>query len=117
MMEFMGSEATLYADRGRFEVIPEHRRDSHNKNAALPTAPEMSWVLGTGPRGADFYDLPDGELLHLNNWLECVRSRKTPSAPVEAGISAASAAHLANIALRSGGLAHWKDHGKGSGMA
>jgi hypothetical protein len=65
-------------------------------------------VLGTGPKGADFYDQPDGELLHLSNWLECVRSRKTPNAPVEAGISAASAAHLGNIALREDKVAHWK---------
>jgi predicted dehydrogenase len=117
MLEFMGTEGTLYLDRGRFEVLPERRRDAHNKNAALPTVPEMDWVLGTGPRGADFYDEPDGELVHLSNWLECVRTRKTPSAPVEAGISAASAAHMGNIALRGNGVAQWKDHGMGSGMA
>ena len=65
-------------------------------------------VLGTGPRGKDFYDKPDGELLHLTNWVECVRSRKTPAAPVEAGVSAAAAAHLANQALRTGQTATWK---------
>jgi hypothetical protein len=108
MLEFMGTEATLYLDRGRLEVLPERRRDAHNRNAALPSEPEMQWVLGTGPKGADFYDQPDGELLHLSNWLECVRSRKTPNAPVEAGISAASAAHLGNIALREDKVAHWK---------
>ena len=117
MLEFMGTEATLYLDRGRFEVIPERRRDSHNKNAALPTVPEMDWVLGTGPRGADFYDQPDGESVHLSNWLECIRTRQRPNAPVEAGISAASAAHMGNIALRTGGVAHWKDHGAHSGMS
>ena len=74
----------------------------------LPTEPEMQWVLGTGPKGADFYDVPDGEVLHLSNWLECVRSRQTPNAPVEAGISAASAAHLGNIALRKDVVAHWE---------
>ncbi|HEX4810636.1 MAG TPA: Gfo/Idh/MocA family oxidoreductase [Bryobacteraceae bacterium] len=109
MLEFMGSEATLYLDRGRLEVLPERRRDAHNRNPAIPSEPEMQWVLGTGPKGADFYDQPDGELLHLSNWLECVRSRKTPNAPVEAGISAASAAHLGNIALREDKVAHWKN--------
>jgi predicted dehydrogenase len=107
MLEFMGTEATLYLDRGRLEVIPERKRDAHNRNMQLPTEPEMQWVLGTGPKGADFYDQPDGELLHLANWLDCVRSRRTPNAPVEAGIAAASAAHLANIALRKGGAASW----------
>jgi predicted dehydrogenase len=117
MLEFMGTDATLYLDRGRFEVIPEHRRDAHNKNAALPTVPEMDWVLGAGPRGADFYEQPDGERLHLENWLECIRTRKRPNAPVEAGISAASAAHMGNLALRGDGVAHWRDHGRGSGMS
>jgi predicted dehydrogenase len=98
MCEFMGSEATLYIDRGRYEVHPERR--SKLKPSEL--------VLGSGPRGADFYDQPDGELLHLSNWIECIRSRKRPNCPVEAGVGSASAAHLANKALRSGAVARWK---------
>ena len=95
MIEFMGTEATLYLDRGRYEVIPERRSKVEAK----------SMVLGEGPKGADFYETPDGELLHLTNWLECIRSRKAPRAPVAAGASAAAAAHLANEALRSGAVA------------
>jgi predicted dehydrogenase len=98
MVEFMGSDATLYIDRGRYEIHPERGKGEYE---------EM--VLGTGKRGQDFYDKPDGELLHLTNWVECVRSRKTPTAPVEAGISAASAAHLGNEALRKGVVAKWKE--------
>jgi predicted dehydrogenase len=101
MCEFMGSEATLYIDRGRYEIHPERR--SKLKPSEL--------VLGEGPRGADFYNQPDGELLHLANWIECIRSRQTPACPAEAGVSAASAAHLANLALRSGEVAHWKAGG------
>ena len=98
MLEFMGSEATLYLDRGRYEIHPER-----NKKIV---ASEM--VLGSGPRGADFYDLPKGEVLHLSNWLECVRSRNRPNCPAEVGVGSASAAHLGNIALRSGQTARWK---------
>lgn len=97
MMEYMGSEATLYCDRGRYEVHPEYDRK----------IPYKELVLGTGDRGLDFYDKPDGEMLHLGNWLECIRSRKEPNAPVEAGVSAASAAHLANKALRENAVARW----------
>jgi predicted dehydrogenase len=113
MLEFMGTEATLYLDRGRLEVIPERKRDAHNRNALLPTLPESQWVLGTGPQGADFYDQPDGELLHLSNWVECIRTRNKPVAGVEAGISAASAAHLGNIALRGDRAARWEQDGVG----
>jgi hypothetical protein len=38
----------------------------------------------------------------MKNFLDCVRSRKQPAAPVAAGVSAARAAHLGNQALRRG---------------
>lgn len=98
MCELMGTEATLYVDRGRYEIHPERRSK---------LAPRQQ-VLGEGPRGADFYAQPDGERLHLANWLECVRTRQQPACPVEEGVRSAAAAHLANRALRGGGVAHWE---------
>lgn len=100
MIEFMGDEGTLYIDRGRYELHPEIAKKSFAYE-------EM--VLGEGPRGADFYASPDGERLHLQNWLECIRTRKDPAAPVEAGVVSASSAHLANMALRSGETARWPE--------
>ena len=35
---------------------------------------------------------------HIKNFLECVKSRQQPNAPVEAGHQAVRALHLANIA-------------------
>jgi predicted dehydrogenase len=100
MIEFMGTDATLYLDRGRYELIPEPGKSVK--------AEEL--ILGSNPRkGADFYDKPDGELLHLTNWVECVRSRQRTNCPAEAGVSAASAAHLGNRAYRSGQVAHWSE--------
>jgi predicted dehydrogenase len=97
-VEIMGTDATLYLDRGRYELRPERGK-----------GPVEELVLGTDKRkGLDFYDKPDGELLHLTNWVECVRAHKRPNAPAEAGVSAAAAAHLANEALRTGRVADWK---------
>lgn len=39
---------------------------------------------------------------HVRNWMECIRSRKTPNAPVEAGYSHAIATSMANAAVRTG---------------
>jgi predicted dehydrogenase len=39
---------------------------------------------------------------HIQNFLDCVRSRKEPNAPVEVGASAVSAPHLANLAFHQG---------------
>src|ERR1035441_9115424 len=36
---------------------------------------------------------------HIQNFLDCVKSRKEPNAPVEVGASAVSAPHLANVAF------------------
>lgn len=99
MMEFMGTNATLYMDRGRYEIHPQNEKVQYRE-----------LILGEGGRGADFYDTPNGGLLHLQNWIDCIRSRKTPNAPAEAGVSAAAAAHLGNIAYRQNNKAFWEDH-------
>jgi predicted dehydrogenase len=96
---FMGTEGNLYIDRGRFEVIPELRfpdkkSEEQNLNPTLP-------------RGRDFYPEPDGERLHLQNWIDAIRNQRQPSAPVSAGVSAAAAAHLANDAYRQDRVAVW----------
>jgi predicted dehydrogenase len=98
MIAFQGREATLYVDRGGYILTPEAKKKV--------AAEEL--IVGTGPRGKDFYDLPNGELLHLTDWVECIRSRRRPNAPAETGVSGAAAAHLANQALRAGGVAVWK---------
>lgn len=95
MLEFMGSEATLYMDRGRYEIHPENNKSSYEE-----------WAPGKEKRrGLDFYVEPNGEVLHLTNWLECIRSRKTPACTVEDGVRAAAAAHLGNRALRTNQVA------------
>ena len=39
---------------------------------------------------------------HMRNWMECVRARKNPNAPIEAGYSHAIALIMANAAARTG---------------
>jgi predicted dehydrogenase len=42
---------------------------------------------------------------HMRNWMECVRSRKQPNAPVEAGYNHSVATIMTNAAVRTGGKA------------
>ena len=44
---------------------------------------------------------------HVGNWLDCIRSRKTPICDVEIGHRSATACHLGNIALRTGRTIRW----------
>ena len=39
---------------------------------------------------------------HIRNWMECVRSRKQPNAPIEAGYHHAIAVIMTNAAYRTG---------------
>ena len=42
---------------------------------------------------------------HMRNWMECVRARKNPNAPIEAGYSHSVALIMANAAARTGNRA------------
>ena len=39
---------------------------------------------------------------HMRNWMECVRARKDPNAPVDAGYGHAIALIMSNAACRTG---------------
>jgi hypothetical protein len=42
----------------------------------------------------------DGTRTHLENWLQCIKSRAVTNAPVRAGVAAANAAQTGNAVLR-----------------
>jgi hypothetical protein len=43
----------------------------------------------------------------MQNWLDCIRSRKAPNAHIRVGHQAARTSHLANAALRAGHPVRW----------
>lgn len=49
---------------------------------------------------------------HIANFFECVRSRETPAAPIEAGFQGATAGFLAVQSERSGEALHWDRKGE-----
>jgi hypothetical protein len=53
--------------------------------------------------------IADGSISHLRNWLDCIRSRKAPNAPMRTGHLAARAGHIANSALALGARVHIDD--------
>ena len=44
---------------------------------------------------------------HIQNWIDCIKSRKLPNADVEIGHRSISVCHLANIARRIGRPLRW----------
>ncbi|MBI4873668.1 MAG: Gfo/Idh/MocA family oxidoreductase [Acidobacteria bacterium] len=85
---FRGERAMLKINRDGFAVYPE---------GIVP--PEKSHL----PEPSDsMRSTRDGTIDHMQNFLDCVRSRKEPNAPVRLCSAAARAAHLANQAYRTG---------------
>jgi predicted dehydrogenase len=91
-LEFRGTEATLKLTRGGMSLYREGAHGDQN-----PVLTDRSYR--------------DGTLNHMENFLDCVRSRKEPNAPVETGIAAARAGHIANLAYRGNGMKSWPPKG------
>ena len=88
---FRGSQGLLRINRGGYAVFEE--RSNASRGALLP------------PPTLLMQSARDGTIDHVQNFLDCVRSRATPNAPVVSSVAAARAAHLGNIAYRKRPLA------------
>jgi predicted dehydrogenase len=87
-LEFRGTEATLKINRGAFSLYREGAPRDQN-----PVLTEHSYR--------------DGTIDHMENFFNCVKSRKEPNAPVETGVAAAAAGHIGNFAFNHGGQTSW----------
>jgi predicted dehydrogenase len=87
-LDFRGTEATLKLNRGGFGVYHEGVAGKDN-----PVVKAESFR--------------DGTISHMQNFFDCVTSRKEPNAPVETGVAAARAGQIANLAYRRTGQVSW----------
>ena len=85
---FRGHRATMKLNRDGFAVYPEGKVQRE-----LTHWPEPETALRSQA---------DGTIAHIQNFLDCVRSRKVPNAPIRPAVAIARAAHLANAAWRKG---------------
>jgi predicted dehydrogenase len=83
-LEFRGTEATLKINRSGFSI---HREGVPGKENPVVKADSFR----------------DGTIDHMQNFFDCIKSRKEPNAPVETGVAAARAGHIVNQAYRRTG--------------
>jgi predicted dehydrogenase len=88
---FQGDEGTMLLNTAGFKIWKE----PWTKNPA--PVREMAAPIPIEP--------------HIQNFLDCVKSRHEPNAPVEVGASAVSAPHLANVAFHENRRAHLSTDG------
>ncbi len=86
-LEFRGTEATLKINRSGFNVYREHIDEGEGQNPVLSS-----------------HSYRDGTISHMENFFECIKTRKEPNAPVETGVAAARAGQIGNLAYQHGGL-------------
>jgi predicted dehydrogenase len=65
-------------------------------------AEETAAVTRTSERGFNY-----ATELHVRNFLECVRTRRRPTAPIEVGFPAALIVQMANLSLKHGRRMRW----------
>ena len=94
-LEFRGERGTLKIDRSRLAV---YRDDAPYASGTLSPEPEI-FVRSSG----------DGTLTHLQNWLDCVRSRKQPNAHIRVAHEAARTSHIGNLAMKAGRKVRWNE--------
>jgi len=82
-IHLQGKKATMVIDDDGYRVFPEvwqrpniPPKPTHEYKGGIPTEP------------------------HVKNFLDCVKSRQEPNAPVEVGHNAVTGPHLGNLALR-----------------
>lgn len=90
---FIGNNGTLVGNREGWEVLPETEGDEAktNKTELMPLQP------------ADKQD----HIKHVQNFVDCVKSRQKPACDIEYGHNSALIAHMGNISYRSGNKIYW----------
>lgn len=88
-----GSSVTFHGSAGRLSV----------ERGAVRTEPAALAEISLKPDDVRLYRSED----HHGDWLECIRTRRTPACPAEVGHRSATCCHLVNLALRLGRELTW----------
>lgn len=94
-IEFRGTKGTLKIDRSHLAVYMEQ-----DKNASGTLLPEPETLIRSKQ---------DGTIAHMQNFLDCVRSRQTPTANIRVAHEAARASHLGNLAFKRQRTVKWNE--------
>ena len=108
-IEFRGTTGTMYFSSSGYEIVPE----SVTPNEFAARSPidrnlERGWRTGSKPLiDAKKVEGSINDTNHARNFLDCVRSRETPSCSIEYGHRCTSAALNGGIAHRTESFLKW----------
>ena len=118
-IRFHGTKGTIVVDRSSYVVLPEMSRPFYVEGDAVagmlaerglgpkPAAEPKGGALCQAETQTGIQLDPGIQVLHVQNWLDCIRTRKTPVADWEIGHRSITACHLGVIAQRTGRKIRW----------
>ncbi len=101
-LELLGTKGNLYADERGYQIVPAKKGQFQTWEK-----PMEAEEFENPNRNLDDGSSADSTTGLINNFLECVKSRKTPLCTLEDGHRSTSFAHLANIALATKERLQW----------
>ena len=114
---FSGTKGTMPLGRDGFEVFPDRKENPINTVAKIlgghpvggpqpvpETTPPAYWTEPVKDASGDW---KEQYVLHVRNFLECIKSRREPNSDLLSGHQIATTCHLANISLHTGRKIRW----------
>ena len=102
-VRFECEDGWIFVSRGNAKVTESDPVPDDPNNNALRVSDPKFLKAKIGPNDIHLYESPEQHL----NWLECIRSRKQPVAPVEVGHRSCSACLIYDIAMKVPGKLRW----------
>jgi predicted dehydrogenase len=102
-IKFEGTEGWIFVSRGNEAVTASDPVARLKDSRALAASDPKIITSVIGPDEVHLYESKD----HHGNWLECVKSRRQPIAPVEVAHRACSACLLHHIAMKANRKLFW----------
>jgi len=111
-MRFYGTKGTAVLSERTYEILPEMKGDPIDRiphfNGHPPGGPVFTdtklapWIQ---PEKVSTQE--DALILNKRDWLDSIRTRRTPFCDIEVGHRVTTACHLANISLQVGRALRW----------
>jgi len=102
-LKFEGTKGWIFVSRGDEQVTSSDPVAKLKDNKALAASDPKIITSVIGPDEIHLYESKD----HHGNWIECVKSRKQPIAPVEVGHRSCSACLIHHIAMKLKRKVYW----------
>ncbi len=102
-IRFEGTDGWIFVSRGNEAVTSSDPTSKLRDTEALAASDPRILQSEIGPDGVHLYRSTD----HHGNWLECIRTRQQPIAPVEVAHRSCTACLLHHIAMKLDRRLHW----------